>query len=577
MRKPAAAALAAVLAALGAAGATAGGRHGGLRHGLADAPAIAWGVADDSSKYADDGGAWFDQQLAGAGLTENRWTLAWNPATPDAIVEEPFLERAAPVAQAAGVHVVLALYAGTPAPLADAHDPTAFCAWAAKVAGLVGQWDIHDFIVWNEPNTRLYWTPQQGAPAAYEQLLATCYDTIHAADPEARVIGMGLSPRASTRASTEPLVFLRRVGEAYRESGRTAPIMDQLAVHPYPNPSRPTDSPAVGYQPANRFGIPNLDRVEQAVWDAFHGTGQPTTLDGLTLRIDEVGWQVDTTGLPQYVGAENVPVVTEAQQTSYLEEMVSTYFACDPAVTDVELFLLVDEPYRNGRDETGEVVGGGWQSGLLTAGGPGVSEPRPAYAALAPLFAAGRAACTGPVVDWRPNAGGSLVTAASLLGATTGLIEPDTAAGLQSALDRIQRAEHLLPSLRHGSRTRLAAVVGHALLQALAALGHVHRRAALDVQLLHTPRPLIRSQLTRLARSHSGVPARSSERHARSLGETVVAQANATVAQGEPARVPLRGLQASAGPGDYALVVTLRATAHPSRGLAFGLALRPVK
>ena len=39
------------------------------------------------------------------------------------------------------------------------------------------------------------------AGPAYERLLATCYDTIHAGDPDATVIGMGLSPRASTRRS----------------------------------------------------------------------------------------------------------------------------------------------------------------------------------------------------------------------------------------------------------------------------------------------------------------------------------------------------------------------------------------
>ncbi len=114
-RLAAAAALAVALAALGTGAAAAGVRHGKIHaRWAAQAPPIAWGVADDASKYADDGGAWFYGQLQGAGLTENRWTLAWNPAAPDAIAELPFLERAAPKAQAAGIHVVLALYAGNP-------------------------------------------------------------------------------------------------------------------------------------------------------------------------------------------------------------------------------------------------------------------------------------------------------------------------------------------------------------------------------------------------------------------------------------------------------------------------------
>ncbi len=416
MKKLAAAlVLGCALLATSVAGATTGRVGAGAL--ATEAPPINWGVADDASKYADDGGAWFYGQLQGAGLTENRWTLAWNPAAPDAIAELPFLERAAPKAQAAGIHVVLALYAGNPGPIGSAHDPEAFCAWAAKVASTVQQWGIHDFIVWNEPNTRLYWVPQETAPADYEALLATCYDTIHAADPDAQVIGMGLSPRASTKASTEPLVFLRGVGQAYRASGRTAPIMDQLSVHPYPNPNRPTDSPDVGYDATDRFGISNLDRVKQAVYDAFNGTGQPTTVSGaarvvagrqvfagpLTFRIDEIGWQTDTTGLPQYVNDENVKVVSEQTQADYIQKMAQKYFACDPTVTDVELFLLVDEKYRNGRDETGKSVGGGWQSGLLTAGGAGVSTPKLAYAQDGPLFAQGRAACTGPQITWAPG------------------------------------------------------------------------------------------------------------------------------------------------------------------------------
>jgi hypothetical protein len=371
---------------------------------LATAPPINWGVADDASKYADDGGQWFYGELKGASLTENRWTLAFDPTHPTAITELPFLERAAPKAQAAGVHVVLALYSAQ----ASQHDPTQFCAWAVLVAHTVEDWGIHDYIVWNEPNTRLYWMPQKDASGAdvaapaYEALLAACYDTIHAADPAARVIGMGLSPRASTSDSNEPLAFLRDVGAAYKQSGRTAPIMDQLSVHPYPNPNSPTDSPAVGYQDTARFGIPNLDRVKQAVYDAFNGTGQPTTLDGLTFRIDEIGWQTDTANLPQYVNPENVAVVSEAQQTQYLKTMTEKDFACDPTVTDVELFLLVDEKYRNGKDETGKTIGGGWQSGLLTAGGEGVSQPKQAYSQLASDWAAGRSACKGPVVSWSP-------------------------------------------------------------------------------------------------------------------------------------------------------------------------------
>jgi hypothetical protein len=376
------------------------GAHITARGPAVDAPPLAWGVADDAGKYADDGGAWFDAQLKGANLGEERWTLSFSPDRPTSIDELPFLQRSAPQAQRDGIKVELALY-GRPG---SAHDPATFCAWAAIVASTVSRWGIHDFIVWNEPNTQLYWSPQdESTPAEYEALLAACYDSIHAADPNANVIGFGLSPRSNGPTQTAPIPFIEGVGAAYEASGRTAPLMDEMSVHPYPNPSHPIDAPDVGYGNPDFYGIPNLDRIKQALYDAFDGTWQPTTVDGLMLVIDEIGWQTTTTHYSQYVNSENVPTIDEATQTRFLEETAEKYFACDPSVATVNLFLLVDEAYRNGRDETGKVVGGGWQSGLLTAGGRGVSTAKQAYRALAPDFAAGRGACRGKTVAWTPS------------------------------------------------------------------------------------------------------------------------------------------------------------------------------
>jgi HPt (histidine-containing phosphotransfer) domain-containing protein len=378
----------------------------------AAAPPLSWGVADDYSKYADDGGAWFDQQLKGANLVENRWTLAWDPTNPTAIKELPFLQRAAPVAQANGVHVVLALYAGangTSIPDPNSHDPAAFCTWAKSVAQTVKQWGIRDFIVWNEPNSTKYWAPQKDgsgndvAAPAYEALLAQCYDALHSLDGggwAANVIGMGLAAKAATTSSNQPLAFLRDVGAAYKASGRTKPIMDQLALHPYPLPAA-APSPDKGYtNTPDAYGPPDLDRVKQAVYDAFNGTGQPTTLNGLTFRLDEFGWQTQESGAP-YTGTENAgppgsaPAVSEQTQSQYLAQAAQR-FACDPTVTDVELFLLVDETDL-----------AGWQSGLLTAGGPGVSRPKPAYGAVGPIFGLGRSACVTGMTSWTPAGAGT--------------------------------------------------------------------------------------------------------------------------------------------------------------------------
>ena len=392
--------------------------HTTSRGAAADTPTITWGVADDGGKYADDGGKWFNTELKGANLSEERWTLSWSPDRPTSIDELAFIQRSAPQAQADGVKVELALY-GRPA---NANDPDAFCNWAGIVASTVKKWGIHDFIVWNEPNTALYWGPQDAsAPAKYEALLAKCYDTIHANDADAEVIGFGLSPRSNGPSQTAPIPFIKGVGAALKASGRTTRIMDEMSVHPYPNPNSPADSPDVGYANEDFYGIPNLDRVKQAVYDAFKGTPQPTTVglvsarssssrygDILRFVIDELGWQTDTGRYTQYVNNENVKTIDEGTQTQYLRTTVEKYFACDSSVVTVNLFLMIDEKYRDGRNESGQVVGGGWQSGLLTAGGQGVSAPKAAYSALASDFGGGRAACKGQLINWTPQtAGGS--------------------------------------------------------------------------------------------------------------------------------------------------------------------------
>ena len=89
--------------------------------------------------------------------------------------------------------------------------------------------------------------------------------------------------------------------------------MDGFSFHPYPNEA--TDPLERGYAWPNA-GFANLDRMKQALWDAFDGTAQPTTLDGLKLHLDEVGWQVDTAGRLGYRGRENVPVTDEIDQAA---------------------------------------------------------------------------------------------------------------------------------------------------------------------------------------------------------------------------------------------------------------------
>ena len=158
--------------------------------------------------------------------------------------------------------------------------------------------------------------------------------------------------------------------------------MDGFSFHPYPNEA--TDPLERGYQWPNA-GFANLDRIKQALWDAFDGTGQPTTLDGLTIHLDEVGWQVDTKGRVGYRGLENVPVTDEATQATIYGKLVRDA-ACDSDVASVSFFGFRDDGLRTG-----------FQAGLERADG----TARPSAAAVKTAIPAG---CGSAARVWAPGA-----------------------------------------------------------------------------------------------------------------------------------------------------------------------------
>jgi hypothetical protein len=366
-----------------------------------------FGVAEDMTKYADDGGASLYPRIRDLGMTENRITVRWNPFDPTTIPERSFLDRALPAAAKAGIRIVLDVY-----PL----DPTAFtvdpgtravlfAAYVQKLAQTYPQ--VKDFIVGNEPNERYFWQPQfsrtgeQLSAAAYLRVMSAAYDALKAVDPDIRVIAGGPSNEANDRTSTSPVRFIAALGAAYRRSGRAEPFMDALGFHMYPQKN--TD-PAT-----RRYAWPNIGgfdraRLKQAVWDAFAGTTQPIFPEGpapentgLGLVVDEYGWQAEIPrGLAkQYTGRENVPTVTEAQQARNYAQLTGA-LACDAAVTDAFVFHLVDEPDLNR-----------FQSGLLRVN---LTERR-SYGAVKSTIARG---CTAPTAWWHED---SVVGARAQFGA----------------------------------------------------------------------------------------------------------------------------------------------------------------
>ena len=411
---------------------------GGADSGASSGTGPRYGVAEDASKFADDGGASVYRDLTDIGMSVNRWTAIWDPGNESR--EFPFLDRAL-ARKPAGIEAVLSVY---PDPsklvtagdgLKVAPDPDAFCGWVGRVAARY-RGKITRFIVQNEPNLATFW-PKTNRAATIEATLAACYDAIKQASPAATVIGLGLSARSPSAASTPPITLLTDIGTAYRASGRTSPLFDAIAVHPYPPQDRSikvTQAPAdpnASYQGTRTFyGIATLGRVKAAVASAFTGTGQPTFASGLKLVVDEYGYQVEMTGDSRYSGTETSSTVPDqATQATYYSAAIAKYFACDPDISDVLTFHLIDE-----RDLGSGDGGGGWQSGLEEVDG----THRLAYAAVKAAIAGGCTATpsTPPVTTFVPAGHVRPTLVCNIYGSsgndvmTTSLLIPITICGL---------------------------------------------------------------------------------------------------------------------------------------------------
>jgi hypothetical protein len=377
----------------------------GLLVAAASASNPSVGFAEDATKYASDGGASLFAEMNKLGTTTNRVAVFWDASNPAAISDQVFLDRMIPVAQKYNVQVVFAIYPlkATMAPVTP-EAVTSFCDYTVKVMGRYPY--VRKVIIGNEPNQPRFWQPvwngnKPASPAAMEAVLASCYDKLKAFDSSLDVIGVGLSPRGNDRpppannASISPVRWIKALGDAYRASGRTTPLFDQWGWHCYPNAN--SDELETGY-PWPATGCVNAARVKLALWDAFHGTGQPvlpgylpattgSTLYGNTSRmfVDETGWQVDTSNRPGYVNSENVPVIDESKQAQIYEKLVRLA-DCEPTLSAFHIFHEIDEADR-----------GGFQSGVLRVTG----EERPSAVdpagSVQHAIAADKGECSGGV------------------------------------------------------------------------------------------------------------------------------------------------------------------------------------
>ena len=227
---------------------------------------------------------------------------------------------------------------------------------------------VRYFVIGNEPNLNRFWLPQfdesgqDVAAPAYTALLARVYDSLKAVSPRIKVVGGSLSPRgddnpAAPRHTQSPTVYIRDMGRAYRATGRTKPIMDIFAIHPYLE--RSSISPTRRHL-GTSIGIADYEQLVDLLGEAFDGTAQLGSK--LPIAYTEFGVQsaIPESAQGPYTNLQSplgLDAVDEATQADYYRQALELA-DCQPTVVGLIIFHLTDEADLNR-----------WQSGPYYADG----------------------------------------------------------------------------------------------------------------------------------------------------------------------------------------------------------------
>jgi hypothetical protein len=341
----------------------------GAAPALAGGPGMLLGAAEDVVRAPDLVTARAKMsQLRLAGFGAVRVTSNWQPGLVAPTAHElGVLRNIEAAARLSGIRVYVSVY--HPGSRTTPLEPTAqaeFAQYAAALAGAIPSFD--DVIVGNEPNLNRFWLPQfatdgtNASAPAYLQLLSRTYDALKAVDPGLRVWGGALAPRGSdrpegTRHTSSPTAFLQALGRAYRGSGRTLPVMDGLAFHPYPDNS--SQSPDFPHPRSTTIGLADYGKLVALLAEAFDGTAQPGS--SLPILYDEFGIESIVPEGKRSLYSGNEPTTTrpvdEYRQAAAYDLGLRLAF-CQPNVAGVLLFHSHDEQAL-----------GSWQSGVYYADG----------------------------------------------------------------------------------------------------------------------------------------------------------------------------------------------------------------
>lgn len=345
----------------------------------AAAPGLAVGVTEDRFRGQPLTAVTIARDL---GLTAFRVSLEWTPSQTELRASDAE-EFDTLVPAAFGLRIIVTVYGTANSAPIDSGNRAAYCAY---VRNLLERYPtINDVVIWNEPNLGYFWKPQFDsggaslAPAGYGRLLAHCWDVLHDVRPSVNVIvttspSGNDNPRAITNASHAPGSFIRKLGAAYRASGRTRRIFDTVGHNPYGMNS--AELPWRRHLVPSHIAQGDSDRLVEALADGFRGTAQPTpaqcagasSSSCVSIWYLEAGYQTvpDAAHRALYAGRENdahpIPDRTasgarEQTQSAQLAAGVKLAY-CQPYVGAFFNFLLWDEPDL-----------ARWQSGVLWVDG----------------------------------------------------------------------------------------------------------------------------------------------------------------------------------------------------------------
>ena len=313
------------------------------------------GLTDDTAKWMarQDGVVGVHRDLR---LMAVRVTVPWRPGqVRPTRLQQVYLHRISRMIQL-NDRVVLSVYNFARFAPATTQTQRQYCSFLRRVVRRIPL--IHDVQVWNEANSPTFW-PAESAAAGYEALLARCWDALHGLPTLVNAI-------SSTASRHDPAGFILALGQAYRASGRSRPLVDTFGHNPYPADS--AEPPSATHPAGDLIGEGDYQTLMNVYLTAFAGT--PQSIPGVRsvgLWYLETGFQTvpppdkrrfyrgrenDRTALPALAAKtdEGAPVVDQATQ---IRDAVRLAY-CQPAVTGFFNFELLDEDKL-----------GGWQSGLL--------------------------------------------------------------------------------------------------------------------------------------------------------------------------------------------------------------------